>query len=403
MPSTEAISPAQHGPLSGIKVLDLSAYIAGPYGCTLLADFGAEVIKVEPPTGDTLRNYPSTLPGESRAFLGTNRSKRGIVLDLKKPEGLRILLELVQQSDVLVHNFRPSVPPRLGIDFDSLKAINPRLIYCGLTGYGDTGPLKDKAGYDQVLQSITGICTFQGESKGEPEICYGSIVDFYAASMIAYAVTAALYQRERNGIGQSISVSLLGSALTMQSGRFIWAASEGREVGSRDMRSGGITGLHPTREGTIYLSANTPHFWQALCELVSLPELATDPSYATVKMRAARAAEIVPKLRTALQQHTALEWEAIFGERVPCGAVRPIEDMFDFPQVLAQDMVASYDHPVVGTYRGLANPIKFSDTPTTTQFAAPAFGQHSEAILLEQGYSSVDIAALLADGVVLIR
>ena len=155
MPDTDIKPVRGSGPLSGIKVLDLSAYIAGPYGCTLLADFGADVIKVEPPTGDTLRHYPSTLAGESRAFLGTNRSKRGIVLDLKKPAGLRVLLRLVQQTDVLVHNFRPSVPPRLGIDYDSRKAINPRLIYCGLTGYSGTGPLKDKAGYDQVLQSIS--------------------------------------------------------------------------------------------------------------------------------------------------------------------------------------------------------------------------------------------------------
>ena len=387
------------GPLSGIKVVDLSAYIAGPYGCTLLADLGADVIKVEPPTGDTLRHYPSTLTSESRAFLGTNRSKRGIVVDLKKPEGLRVLLQLVQQADVLVHNFRPSVPPRLGIDYDSLKTLNPRLIYCGLTGYGDTGPQKDKAGYDQVLQSITGICTFQGEAKGEPEIVYGSVVDFYAASMIAYAVTAALFHRERNAEGQHISVSLLGSALTMQSGRFIWANSEGRKI-SRDMRSGGITGLHPTKDGTIYLSANTPHFWEALCELVSLPELAENPNYATVKMRAARAAEILPKLRAALQRRSAVEWEVIFGDRVPCGAVRPIEDMFDHPQVQEQGMVANYEHPAVGSYRGLANPIKFSATPAAKPFASPAFGQHTEAILKSNGYSAEEIEALDAAGAV---
>ena len=397
MSDTRKLHP---GPLGGIKVLDLSAYIAGPYGCTLLADFGAEVIKVEPPTGDTLRHYPSTLAGESRAFLGTNRSKRGIVLDLKKPAGLSVLLGLVQDCDVLVHNFRPSVPARLGIDYESLKALKPNLIYCSLTGYGETGPLKDKAGYDQVLQSITGICTFQGETKGEPEIAYGSIVDFYAASMIAYAVSAALFHRERTGEGQSVSVSLLGSALTMQSGRFIWAESEGREVG-RDMRSGGITGLHPTKQGTLYLSANTPHFWQALCELVSLPELAADPNYATVKMRAARASEIVPRLRAALQQRTALEWEALFGERVPCGAVRSIEDMFDYPQVLAQEMVTTLDHPVVGKYRGLAGPIKFSATPGPDPFASPALGQHTVAILEDEGYSVEDIAQMKADGSVI--
>jgi crotonobetainyl-CoA:carnitine CoA-transferase CaiB-like acyl-CoA transferase len=175
------LNPSNTGPLSGIRVLDLSAYIAGPYGCSLLADLGAEVIKVEPPAGDTLRQYPSTLEPEARAFLGTNRSKLGIVLDLKQLEGQQALLRLVEAADVLVHNFRPSVPVRLGIEYERLRKLNPRLIYCALTGYGETGPLKDKAGYDQVLQSLTGLCTFQGP-PGTPEIVLGSIVDFYAAS-----------------------------------------------------------------------------------------------------------------------------------------------------------------------------------------------------------------------------
>src|SRR6185369_6602729 len=149
------------GPLRGIRVLDLSGYIAGPYGCSLLADAGAEVYKIEPPAGDTLRQYPSTLEAESRAFLGVNRSKFGLVVDLKLPEGQKVLTRLVKSADVLVHNFRPSVPPRLGLDYEALRRINPRLVYCALTGYGDTGPLKDKAGYDQVLQSVTGICALQ--------------------------------------------------------------------------------------------------------------------------------------------------------------------------------------------------------------------------------------------------
>src|SRR5579863_6684258 len=183
------------GALTGIKILDLSGYIAGPYGCTLLADLGAEVIKVEPPTGDTLQSYPSTLPEESRAFLGCNRSKMGIVLNLKQPEGLSVLLRLVETADVLVHNFRPAVPKRLGIDYKRVKSINPRLIYCSLTGYGESGPLKNKAGYDQVLQSMTGICVFQGETRGEPEIAYGSVVDYYAASLLALGVSAALFRR----------------------------------------------------------------------------------------------------------------------------------------------------------------------------------------------------------------
>jgi crotonobetainyl-CoA:carnitine CoA-transferase CaiB-like acyl-CoA transferase len=164
---------AAAGPLSGIRVLDLSAYIAGPYGCALLADQGAEVIKIEPPAGDNLRKYPSTLASESRAFLGVNRSKRGVVLDLKAAGDRERLLALVRSADVLVHNFRPSVPPRLGIAYEQLRAHNPRLVYCAVTGYGEDGPLSEKAGYDQVLQTMTGMCTLQGPAGAPPYIRYG--------------------------------------------------------------------------------------------------------------------------------------------------------------------------------------------------------------------------------------
>lgn len=373
-------------------MLDLSAYIAGPYGCSLLADLGAEVIKIEPPSGDTLRQYPSSLEPEARAFLGTNRSKFGIVLDLKQQEGQEVLLRLVEWADILVHNFRPSVPQRLGIEYGRLRQLNPRLIYCALTGYGETGPLKDKAGYDQVLQSLTGICTFQGP-PGEPELVLGSVVDFYAASQIAYGVTAALFHRERTGEGQYVGVSLLRCALAMQSGRFIWAEKEGREVG-RDMRSGGITGIHPTKGGSIYISANTPHFWRAFCELVGLPELAEDPNYDTVRKRALHASEIVPRIREALRGRTAIEWEERFGERVPCGVVRPIEDMFDHPQVLAEGLVATFEHKTVGRYRGLAKPLKFSESPVPEPFAAPCLGQHTSEVLTRFGYSAEELEQL---------
>jgi crotonobetainyl-CoA:carnitine CoA-transferase CaiB-like acyl-CoA transferase len=385
------------GPLSGICVLDLSGYIAGPYGCTLLADLGAEVIKIEPPAGDQLRHYPSTLEGESRAFLGTNRGKRGIVLDLKQPEGLEVLMRLVKSADVLVHNFRPAVAPRLGITYEQLKRVNPRIIYCALTGFGETGPMKDKAGYDQVLQSMTGICTFQG--RDEPEIVYGSVVDFYAAALIAYGVSSALFHREKTGEGQAVNVSLLQAALAMQSGRFIWAEGEPRDV-SRDMRSGGITGIHPTREGYIYLSANTAHFWQALCELTGLPELATNPNYDTIRKRAQRAAELIPILRTALMARTAVEWEAIFGENVPCSAVRSIDQMFDHPQVVAEGLVHEFEHPTVGSYRGMVAPLKFSASSPDVPCAAPALGEHTDRILADSGYSEEEIEGLRRKGVI---
>ncbi|MDC8014975.1 CaiB/BaiF CoA transferase family protein [Tahibacter soli] len=364
------------GPLSGVRVLDLSAYIAGPYGCTLLADQGAQVVKIEPPDGDNLRKYPSTLEAESRAFLGVNRSKIGVTLDLKSPHGLAALLRLVREADVLVHNFRPSVPKRLGIDADRLAAINPRLIYCAVTGYGERGPMKDKAGYDQVLQTMAGIAVLQGRRGGTPEIVYGSVVDYYAAALVASGVASALYEREKSGRGQVVGVSLLRAALTMQSARLIWAQGEPLDVG-RDMHSGGVTGIHPAKEGHLYLSANTPHFWKALCDKTGLAALAADERYDSVRKRAQRAAEIVPQLREALLARTAEEWEALFGDDVPCAAARRVEDMFDHPQVEAEAMIATVPHPVVGSYRGLTRPVTFSRTPGPEPFAAPTLGQHN--------------------------
>jgi len=387
-----------HGPLSGVTVLDLSGYVAGPYGCTLLGDQGAVVIKIEPPEGDNLRNYPSTLPGESRAFLGVNRNKRGIGLDLKHPDGVGVLGRMVEHADVLVHNFRPSVPARLGIDFDRMRVVNPRLIYCALTGYGDTGPLKDRAGYDQVLQTMTGICVEQGKPS-DPEIVYGSAVDFYSASMLAFAVSSALFERTRTGRGQYVSVSLLRSALTMQAARLVWVDGEGRDV-ARDLRSGGITGIHPTKAGSLYISANTTHFWMALCELTGIPELAGDPRFDTVRKRAEHAALLVPRLRAALQARTAVEWEALLGERVPCAAARPVEDMFDHPQVAAEGILASFEHPGVGHYRGMAHPVRFGAGPPPAPFAAPQLGQHSREILAGFGYSDEEIDRLRDTGVV---
>ena len=367
-----------HGPLSGVRVLDLSAYIAGPYGCTLLADQGADVIKIEPPAGDNLRAYPSTLEGENRAFLGVNRSKRGIVLDLKDETDRARLFSLVAAADVLVHNFRPGVAERLGIDHPQMEAINPRLIYCAVTGYGEEGPLRGKAGYDQVLQAMTGMCVLQGKPP-MPELTYGSPVDYYAAALVAAGVASALYEREKSGSGQYVGVSLLRSALTMQSARMIQAEGEAHDI-SRDMRSGGITGLHPTGDGYLYLSANTPHFWQSLCELTGLQALAANERYDSVRKRAKHAAELVPILREALAARSALDWEQLFGDAVPCSAVRHIEEMFEDPQVHAEDMVATIPHPVLGGYRGVTRAIKFARTPGPAPFAAPMLGQHDAEV-----------------------
>jgi crotonobetainyl-CoA:carnitine CoA-transferase CaiB-like acyl-CoA transferase len=387
------------GPLDGVKVLDLCSYLAGPYGCTLLADFGADVVKIESPQGDMLRQFPSSLAGESRFFLGTNRGKRALALDLKQPEGLAVLHRLVASADVLVENFRPSVPARLGIDYPRLRAINPRLIYAGLTGYGDAGPLSEKGGFDQVLQCLSGMAVFQGGGPDKPQLVLGSVLDYFTSALLAYGVTAALFQRERSGRGQYLSLSLLRSALTIQAGRFVWAESEGRDV-ARESGTGGLTGIHPTKRGGLYISVHSNHFFTALCELIGRPELATDPRCATMRSRAEHAADLVPEVRAALAKRTALEWEEVFGEHVPCAAVRPIEDMFDHPQVLAEDLVTTLDHKEVGRYRTMTKPVKFSDTPGPAPTASPTFGQHSDDILAAHGYSAGEIAAFRKRGVV---
>ncbi|MGD9614470.1 MAG: CaiB/BaiF CoA transferase family protein [Alphaproteobacteria bacterium] len=387
------------GPLDGVKVLDLCSYLAGPYGCTLLADLGADVIKIESPQGDMLRQFPSSLPGEARFFLGTKRGKRALALDLKQKEGLAVLHRMVESADVLVENFRPSVPARLGIDYPRLKTINPRLIYAGLTGYGDEGPLSEKGGFDQVLQCLSGMAVFQGGAPDRPQLVLGSVLDYFTSALLAYGVAAALFQREKNGKGQYLSLSLLRSALTIQAGRFVWAESEGRDV-ARDSGTGGLTGIHPTKQGALYISVHSNHFFAALCELVGRKELADDPRCVSMRSRAEHAAELVREIRAALASRTALEWEEIFGEKVPCAAVRPIEEMFDHPQVLAEDLVATLDHPVVGRYRTMTKPVKFSETPGPAPTAAPVFGQHSDAVLAAHGYSAEEIAALRKHGVV---
>jgi crotonobetainyl-CoA:carnitine CoA-transferase CaiB-like acyl-CoA transferase len=387
------------GPLDGITVLDLSSYLAGPYGCTLLADLGADVIKIESPQGDMLRQFPSSLAGESRFFLGTNRGKRALALDLKQPEGLAVLHRMVASADVFVENFRPSVPARLGIDYPRLRAINPRLVYAGLTGYGDAGPLSDKGGFDQVLQCLSGMAVFQGGGADKAQLVLGSVLDYFTSALLAYGVAAALFRRERGGVGQYLSLSLLRSALTIQAGRFVWAESEGRDI-ARDSGAGGLTGIHPTKEGALYISVHSNHFFSALCELTGRPELASDPRCATMRSRAAHATELVPEIRAALATRSALEWEEIFGERVPCAAVRPLEDMFDHAQVLADDLVTTLDHPIVGPYRTMTKPIKFADTPGPAPTASPTFGQHSEEILAAYGYSAAEIAALRERGAV---
>jgi len=378
--------------LSGVTVLDLTSYLAGPYAGTLLGDLGANVVKIEPPGGDMMRQYPSTLRGESRAYVGANRNKRGIIVDLKTPQGLEVFDRLVRTADVVLQNFRPGAAERLSIHYERLVQLNPKLVYCSLTGFGATGPMAEHPGFDQVLQCMSGIAVAQGADEGVPHVVWGSVVDYYAASLVAMSICAALLTRDKTGQSQRVETSLLRSALALQAGRMVWADNEPRSV-TRDLRGGRLAAIHPTKEGYLYLQAQTPAFWRALCELTGLQELAEDPRYDDMRKRKEREDELVPKLRAALAHRTAEEWEQIFQSKVPCTVVRPIEDMFVHPQVLAQNLVAHHEHPVVGGYRAMTGPVLFdggrSDKPDRR---APTLGEHTDEVLMDHGFSAADIA-----------
>jgi crotonobetainyl-CoA:carnitine CoA-transferase CaiB-like acyl-CoA transferase len=384
----------------GVKVLDLTTYLAGPYATALLGDLGADVIKIEPPGGDMMRHYPSSLPGDSRAFIGVNRNKRSIVIDLKQPDGLAVFLRMVAGADVVVQNFRPGVAEGLSIDAPRLRALNPRLVCCSLTGFGTSGPMMDFPGFDQVVQSMTGVAALQGLAEGEPKIVWGSIIDYFSASMLAFGISSALYRRERTGEGQDVDTSLLRSALTLQAGRLVWAEGEARDV-ERDMRLGRVSGIHPTKEGHIYIQAQTPPFWRALCMRLELPDLATDPRFDDMRKRKAQEPTLLPLIRTALARRTAVEWERILGGHVPCALVRPVEDMFDHPQVIEQQMMATLTHPSLGRYSAVTAPILIGDRGTAApDRPAPTIGQHTREILSEFGVSADELSRLGAAGAV---
>jgi crotonobetainyl-CoA:carnitine CoA-transferase CaiB-like acyl-CoA transferase len=383
--------------LDGITVLDLTSYLAGPYGCALLGDMGATVVKIEAPSGDMMRQYPSTLKGENRAFLGANRNKRSIVIDLKNKSGQKTLYRLIQEADVLVHNFRPGVEESLGIGYGTLKELHAGLIYCSLTGYGKRGPLRQHPGYDQMLQCFTGMAKAQGEAmESSPHLLRGSIVDFFSSTLVAFGIASALVHRFRTGEGQHVEISLLRSSIALQVGRFIAAENEPLDV-PREPAANRVTGAFPTREGFLYFQSSTLSFWQQLCTILEVPDMAVDPRFDTLKKRYACAEEIMPRLKKALMQRTALEWEALMIGKVPSVAIRGIEDMFDHPQVLAEELVVEHEHPTVGKYRTMTTAVHMGIGSNTTT-RAPLLGEHTDEILRDFGFDPGSIEQMRKEG-----
>jgi formyl-CoA transferase/CoA:oxalate CoA-transferase len=390
-------------PLAGITVVDLTRVLSGPYCTMLLADMGARVVKVERPgKGDDTRAWgPPFLNGESAYFLSINRNKESVTLDFKDPDGRALLDRLVARADVFVENFKPGTLAKLGLDYATLAARYPRLVYCSISGYGQTGPRSRQAGYDAVMQGEGGLMSITGDADGPPFRLGVAIADIVSGMFAAQGITAALLARERTGRGQWVDIGMLDAVtalLTYQASiHFATGGTPGR-MGNR----------HPTivpyetfdaADGVFILAVGNDDQWRRFCRVAGLPE---EERFATNSQRIARYDELRPILAGCLRTQPRSHWIARLTEvGVPSGSVRDLPALFADPQVAARTMVAEVEHQSAGPIRVLGTPIKLSDTPASIRTAPPVLGQHTAAILSgELGVTGEELAALRAKGVV---
>lgn len=392
-------------PLSGLKVLDLSQIMAGPYCTMVLADLGAEVIKVEKAgKGDDSREMGPYVNGESASFAHINRNKQGIVLNLKDPQGREVLYDLARWADVVVENFRVGVTKSLGVDYDTLSKINPRIVYCSISGYGQTGPYAQKGGFDLVAQGLTGMMTMTGEVDGRPLKAGIAIYDIGAGITAAYAILAAYIHQMKTGEGQHIDISLAECGLPW----FIWEAAAyftngtvPKATGSRHRVSAPYQAFR-TGEGYIVIGAANQRSWERLCtDVIGRSELIGDPRFATNSDRLTHIAELEPLLEAEFAKADAATWIArCEASGVPCGPINDFSQAMQDPHFLARDMIEEVEHPKLGRMKMVGIPTKFSKTPGAVRTAAPTFGQDTDAVLRRLGLSQDRIAELRSRGVV---
>lgn len=392
-------------PLSGMKVLDLSQIMAGPYCTMVLADLGAEVIKVEKPvTGDDSREMGPYVNGESSCFAHINRNKQGVSLNLKDPETREILYDMVRWADVVVENYRVGVTKSLGVDYETLSAINPRLIYCSISGYGQTGPYSRKGGFDLVAQGLTGIMSMTGEPGGRPLKSGIAIYDVGAGLTAAYSIMAAYVHQIRSGEGQQIDISLAECGLPW----FVWEAAayfaEGtvaQPTGSRHRVSAPYQALR-TGDGFIVIGAANQRTWEKLCrDVIGRPDLIDDPRFITNMDRMTNIEALEPLLEEAFASADAATWIArCEAASVPCGPINDFGDAMNDPHYLARGMVEQIEHPKLGAMKMIGIPTKFSKTPGAIRKAAPLLGEDTDLVLRNFGVPEDQIASLRARGAV---
>ena len=396
MNQSESRDPAQ-GPLVGIRVLDFCSFINGAFAAMMMGDLGADVIKVESLTGDLSRAWGPFYRGESQFFLGWNRNKRGIALNLQTKPGLNAAYELIKRADVLLENFRSGVTKKLGIDYETLRSINPRLIYCSSTAFGSRGPYSKRPGYDPILQTMGGAAKHNVNYGGNIAICSVAVSDYQASMLAMSGILAALYHREKTGEGQLIETSLLQGIMSAQSHYY---------TKGLDTPAEGGTGIFPynmfeTSDDRIFIGAPTNKFWLGLCEALGADDLAADPRYDTNSKRVLNKPELIEAMNPYFKSKTTDEWIAILVEKgVPCAPVKSFDEFFVDEQVEAMEMNPVKEHPTIGRLRQIGLSINFEKTPGAIQSTAPLLGQHTEEILREAGYDDDGIEDLRRKGAI---
>jgi len=394
------------GPLAGVRVIELAHIMAGPVCGLMLADLGADVIKVErPPDGDdTRRAVPPEIDGESAAFLMMNRNKRGIVLDLRRPEGREALLRLLDGADVLIENHRRGTMERLGLGYaEVLRPRNPRLVYCAVSGWGRSGPFADRAGFDLVAQGVAGLMSITGEGPGRPPVKMGApVTDITAGILAAFGVVAALFDRARTGRGRMVDTSLLEGGVI----HTYWHSAIAFATGTAPGPLGSAHPLNapyeafPTRDGWINVGAANQANWLRLVRALEAPTLAEDPRFRDNAARMRHRRELTAVLATLFRRRTTAEWLArLDAAGVPAGPVLSVTEMHDHPQVRARRMVVDVPHARLGRQRTLGCPVKFDDAETGPRRGAPLLGEHTREVLAEAGYREEEIEALLRAGI----